>query len=303
MTDRDDDTTDVGRRRILTGGAAGLASLAALAATGAAASTKVATSFPWQEGASKDRFGGKVVLITGATSGIGEATARAFAAVGAKVFFCGRRVELGNAVAASIREAGGEASYMRADVREEPQVEAFVAACVEKYGAIDIAHNNAGIGGPVGNYGAIPLNGTGSYNDVIDTNLNGVFHAMRHEIPVMLKQGHGIIINTASMLGSKGIAPLGPYSAAKHGVIGLTRSAALLHARDNLRILTVSPGPIDTPLLRRGGGDPKLMGRGNPSGRVGEPEEVAAMVMMMAAPEVGFLNGEDIKIDGGASAC
>jgi len=302
MSNHDDDSTDVGRRQVLTGGAAGLAGLAALAATGAAASTKVASTFPWQNGKSDGRFKDKVVLITGATSGIGEATARAFAGSGAKVFFCGRRVELGLAVAASIQKAGGEATYMRADVREEPQVEAFIKGCVEKYGAIDIAHNNAGIGGPVGNYGAMPLKGDQSYSDVIDTNLNGVFYAMRHEIPVMLKQGHGIIINTASMLGSKGIGPLGPYSAAKHGVIGLTRSAALLHARDNLRVLTISPGPIDTPLLRRGGGDPKLMGRGNPSGRVGEPEEVAAMVMMMAAPEVGFLNGEDIKIDGGDSA-
>lgn len=296
-----DDNTDQDRRRLLTGGAAGLASLAALA-TGAAASTKVASSFPWQEGKGEGRFKGKVVLITGATSGIGKATAQAFASSGAKVFFCGRREQLGNEVAAGIREAGGEATYMRADVREESQVEAFVAACVEKYGVIDIAFNNAGIGGPVGHYGAIPLEGDQSYNDVIGTNLNGVFYAMRHEIPVMLKQGHGIIINTASMLGSKGIGVLGPYSAAKHGVIGLTRSAALLHARDNIRVLTISPGPIDTPLLRRGGGDPKNMGRGNPSGRVGEAEEVAAMVMMMAAPEVGFLNGEDIKIDGGDSA-
>lgn len=302
MTDGQDDGAAIGRRQLLTGGAAGLASLAALAATGAAASTKVASSFPWQDGDNDGRFKGKIVLITGATSGIGEATARAFAGSGAKVFFCGRRVELGESVAASIRDAGGEATYMRADVREEPQVEAFAAACVDKYGAIDIAHNNAGIGGPVGHYGAIPLKGLQSYDDVISTNLNGVFYAMRHEIPVMLEQGHGIIINTASMLGSKGIGVLGPYSAAKHGVIGLTRSAALLHARDNIRILTVSPGPIDTPLLRRGGGDPKAMGRGNPSGRVGEAEEVAAMVMMMAAPEVGFLNGEDIKIDGGASA-
>lgn len=303
MSDQGDhDGTDQDRRRLLTGGAAGLASLAVLAAGNAGASTKVAASFPWEGGKESDRFAGKVVLITGATSGIGETTARAFAASGAKVFFCGRRVALGNSVAASIVKAGGEATYMRADVREEPQLKAFVDGCLEKYGRIDIAFNNAGIGGPTGKYSGMPLDGTDSYHDVMNTNLHGVFYAMRHEIPVMLAQGHGIIVNTASRLGSTGAPGIGPYSATKHGVIGITRSAARLHAPDNLRILTISPGPIDTPLLRRGGGDPKAMGRGNPSGRVGEAEEIAAMVMNMAAPEVGFLNGADVKVDGGDSA-
>lgn len=294
-----DDNTSASRRHVLKAGAAGLA---ALAAGAAAAQTSVPASYPWQGGGERQRFKGKSVLITGATSGIGEATARAFAAEGAKVFFCGRRENLGNAVAASIREAGGEAAYMRADVREDEQVAAFVAACKERYGGPDIAFNNAGIGGPVGNYSDMALDGTDSYHDVMKTNLDGVFYAMRHEIPLMLAQGHGVIINTASMLGSTGSPGIGPYAASKHGVLGLTRSAGRRHAKENLRVLTISPGPIDTPLLRRGGNNLDAIAASNPTGRVGRPEEVAAMVLNLAAPESAYITGEDYKIDGGASA-
>ncbi len=314
MTDRDtrietenndtttDENPDRGRRRLLTGGAAGLAALA-VGAAGADANTKLPERYPWQSGRNAERFASKVVLITGATSGIGESTARAFAAEGAKVFFCGRREKLGAEVAASIRASGGEATYMRADVREEPQVKAFIDGCVATYGGLDIAFNNAGIEGPVGAYDAIALDGTNSYHDVIATNLNGVFYSIRHELPVMRAQGHGVIINTASIAGSTGIAGMGAYAAAKHGVRGLTRSFAKVHGREGIRILTVSPGGTDTPLMRRiAGNDLSGAGANNPSGRIAQPEEIAAMVLNMAAPEAGYVNGADIIVDGGATA-
>lgn len=306
MSDRDDtedeDSTDSTRRRLLTGGAAGLAALA-MSAGSAGANTKVPEQYSWQRDKSIGRFAGKVVLITGATSGIGKSTALAFAAEGAKVFFCGRRVQLGEQVAAGIRMAGGEATYMRADVREEPQVKAFIDGCVATYGGIDIAFNNAGIEGPVGAYDAIALDGTNSYHDVLATNLNGVFYAMRHELPVMRAGGGGVIISTASIAGSTGTPGMGAYTAAKHGVLGLTRSAAMVHGRENIRALTISPGGTDTPLFRRAvGNDMSRAGRGNPSGRVAQPEEIAAMVLSMAAPEAGYVNGADIIVDGGATA-
>lgn len=306
MSDHDEtdnkETTDSTRRRLLTGGAAGLAALA-VGAGSAAANTKVPEQYSWQRDKSVGRFAGKVVLITGATSGIGESTAHAFAAEGAKVFFCGRREKLGAQVAASIRAAGGEATYMRADVREEPQVKAFVDGCMKTYGGLDIAFNNAGIEGPIGAEDAIDLDGTNSYHDVIATNLHGVFYAIRHELPIMRAQGHGVIISTASIAGSTGTPNMGSYTAAKHGVLGLTRSGAIVHGREGIRFLTVSPGGTDTPLLRRAAGnDMSAAGRGNPSGRVGQPEEIAAMVLNMASPEAGFVNGADIIVDGGSTA-
>jgi len=304
-TDRDqhaeapDRPEDGGRRRFLAGGAAGLA---ALATAGAGASTERPESFPWQ-GEKSQRFAGESVLITGATSGIGEATARAFAAEGAKVCFCGRREKLGEKVASEIRDAGGEARYIRADVREHEQVKQLVERCAELHGGIDIALNNAGIEGPLGDMAAYELEGEMSYRDVMKTNLDGVYYAMRHEIRVMREQGHGVIINTASRLGSTGTPRAGAYSGTKHAVIGLTRSAALAESANNLRILSLSPGPVDTELLRRSYGDDlSAIAEAVPSGRVAQPPEIAAAVLNLAAPESAYINGADIAVDGGASA-
>ncbi|MFN3233688.1 MAG: SDR family NAD(P)-dependent oxidoreductase [Alphaproteobacteria bacterium] len=294
-----DENKPVDRRRFMVAGAAGLAALGAGAAL---AETGKPGTYSWEQEGNAGRFAGKSVLITGATSGIGAATARAFAAEGANVMFCGRREALGAEVEKGIRDAGNEATYMRADVRENDQVKAFADACVDRYGGIDIGFNNAGIAGPAGSYADAALDGTDGYHDVMKTNVDGVFYAMRHEIPVMLEQGHGIIINTASMLGSKGSAGVGPYSATKHAVVGLTRSAALLYTRQNLRIVSISPGPVDTPLMRAGGNDLSRVAAANPSGRLATPEEIAEMVLVLAAPHSGFVNGEDFKVDGGASA-
>ena len=233
------------RRQFLTRGGTALAGVAAAGASLTAAPASAASS------SRRARFDDTVVLITGATSGIGEATARAFADEGASVFFCGRREELGQEVEASIRDSGGEATYMQADVREEAQMEAFVDACIETYGALDVAFNNAGIEGPNGGYDEIALDGEMSYHDLMRTNVDGVLYAMRYEIPVMVEQESGVIINTGSVLTSRGSSSWGAYSASKHAVHGLSRSAAQRHASDGLRILTLSPGATETELLRR----------------------------------------------------
>lgn len=285
----------VTRRRFLTGGTLGLAGLAATAPSALAAD-------PAREPVRARRFDGQVVLITGATSGIGEATARAFAEEGASVFFCGRRAALGEEVAASIRQRGGEATFMQADVREEGQMADFVAAAVQRYGRLDVAFNNAGIEGPRGSLSDIPLEGEMSYGDVIWTNLDGVFNAMRHELPVMRQRGGGVIINTGSVLASRGSGRFGAYAASKHGVIGLTRSAALNNAEHGIRVLSISPGPVDTALLRRMYGDDLSPIRDrNPLG-VAEPSDIAAVVVNLASPASSFMTGADVRVDGGSTA-
>ncbi len=286
------------RRRIVVGGMAALASATAGSVFG---STQQPQKWPWAA-SNRERFRTRVVLITGATSGIGEASARAFAAEGARVFFCGRRADRGNAVAQSLHENGAEARFHQADVREERDVRGFVEACVETYGRIDIAFNNAGIEGPEGDLDEIPMDGEMGCRDVMRTNLDGVFFAMRYELPVMRRGRGGVVINTASSLAHEGADRWGAYSASKHGVIGLTRSAALANAGRNLRILSISPGAVDTALLRRMYGDLSLFARTNPSGRIGVPEDIAAVVLNLAAPEMSYLNGVDLRVNGGSSA-
>lgn len=288
-------TDGLSRRKFLATGSAGLAGLAA---GSAGVQTASASS-----GSSASEYEGKVVLITGATSGIGEATAHAFANLGAHVFFCGRREDLGREVQNSIREAGGDATYKKTDVREEDQVKNFVEACMDTYGRIDIAFNNAGIEGPGGSYPELNLDGEMGYYDVMKTNVDGVYYAMRYEIPVMKEQEEGVIINTGSVLATSGSSTYGAYSGSKHAVIGLTRSAASAHAGDGLRILTLSPGGTRTDLLKRlYGGDLSGAGEGSPMGRIAEPEEIADVVLTLASPRALFVNGDNIKADGASRA-
>lgn len=299
MSDRPESPDDASRRHFIVGAAlTGLAlSATALAQPPGTADAAMACR----------RYQGKVVLITGATSGIGEATAHAFAREGARIFFCGRREERGRQVEKAIRDSGGDATYMRADVREEAQVAAFVARCVEVYGRLDIAFNNAGITGYMGAMDELAVEGIGYYHDIMRTNVDGVLFAMRHELPVMRAAGGGIIVNTGSSLSHKGSAHMAAYAASKHAVIGLTRSAAAREAGKGIRVVSVSPGGTRTDIHRpylpagatqSGGGG----GAGTPMGRIAEPAEIAAVVLSVTDPACVFLNGDDVRADGAASA-
>ncbi len=286
-------------RRALIAGGVGLAAVAAQSAAPSAAAADLKTPPEGATALARDgRFAGKVALITGATSGIGRATAKAFALEGAKVMFCGRREALGAEVQAEIRAAGGEAVYRRADVRVEADVAALVAACVETFGGLDIAFNNAGIAGRAGDMGA--EFDWAVHNDIMATNLEGVIRCTNHEIPAMKARGGGAIINTASVMGYVGSGPIMSYALSKAGVLSLTRSTALQVADDNIRVNAVSPGPIDTPMM--GGGAAQASGARTPAGRAGQPEEIAHAVMYLADSAASYVTGEDLRVDGGVRA-
>lgn len=246
------------------------------------------------------RFAGKVVLITGATSGIGEATAYAFAKEGAKVFFCGRRENLGKRVEAKIAEFGGAATYFKADVRNEAEVKNFVDAGVKKYGRLDIAFNNAGIEAPPKSIAELSLE---EWENVMRTNITGVFLAMKYEVPYLLKNGGGAVINTASVGGHCGFASIAPYGASKAGVMQLTRVAAMELTDKNIRVNSISPGAVDTPMLRRAlaswGTKPEEAAAGYPVKRLATAEEMARAVMFLASDEATIVVGTDFDVTGG----
>lgn len=298
------------RRQVLTGGAAGLAGFALSAAGSASAPAPSSVS-------GTNRFTDRVVLITGATSGIGEVTAHAFSREGARVFFCGRRAQLGREVETRINadetvvQAGGEAIYMQADVRAPEQVEAFVDACVARYGRIDVAFNNAGVVFGLGDLrGNMPLAevDTAAFDDVWATNTRGIFLALKHEVPVLLANEpwgryglRGVIINTASISGHGGFPDIGPYSISKHGVIGLTRCAALDYGGQGLRVLSISPGGVDTPMRRASieaqGSDPDENPAPNIQYRTNTSQEMADVVLWLASADApSSVQGTDIDV-------
>ncbi|HEU4510729.1 MAG TPA: glucose 1-dehydrogenase [Pyrinomonadaceae bacterium] len=246
------------------------------------------------------RFAGKVVLITGATSGIGEATAYAFAREGAKVFFCGRREHLGKQVEAKIKAFGGDATFMRADVRNESEIKSLVDAAVRKYGRLDIAFNNAGVESPGKTISEMTLE---EWNNVITTNITGVFLSMKYEIPQMLKSGGGNIINVASVGGQCGFANIGPYGSSKAGVIQLSRIAAMEYTDKNIRVNSISPGAVDTPMLHRAlaswGAKPETVAGDFPVKRLATAEEMARAVMFLASEEATIVVGTDFDVTGG----
>lgn len=289
------------RRRIILQGGVGLAGIgSAIAATKAQANTQKPVAPESGKADPDGKFKDKVVLITGATSGIGKATAYAFAKEGAKVFFCGRRTNLGEANAREIQAFGGEATYMPADVRREKDIIAFVDGCVKKYGRIDIAFNNAGIESSPNTIADTSLE---DWMNVMNTNAAGVFLSMKYELPVMLRQKGGIIVNNASVSSHVGFATISPYSASKHAIASLTKVAALEYTDKNIRVNSVSPGAVDTPMLRRALAAWKTnfetVSQDYPLKRIVNPEEIARTVMWLSSDDASCIVGMDVDATGG----
>jgi len=246
------------------------------------------------------RFNGKVVLVTGGTSGIGQATALAFAKEGAKVVLSGRREKEGLAVVEEIRKASGTAHFVQADVAKEADVKRLVDETVAKFGRLDVAFNNAGIE----SMGPITEVSEAEYRRVFDINVWGVLASMKYEIPTMLKTGGGAIINTSSIAGHIGMGGVSVYIASKHAVEGLTKSAALEYAKQGVRVTAVAPAGIVTEMYERfTGGEDTEQGKAfaamHPVGRVGRSEEVAAAVLYLASDAAKFTTGISLPVDGG----
>ena len=239
----------------------------------------------------------KVVIITGAGSGIGKAAAELMAQAGAKVVISDINEEHGNSAVAGIKQNGGDAFFVRADSSKPEDNEALVKQAIEQYGALDIAVNNAGIGGPLGPTGEYPIDG---WQKVIDINLSGVFYGLRYQIPAMQERG-GSIVNIASILGMAGTKFSPAYVAAKHGVVGLTKAAALEYADKNIRINAVGPGYINTPLVKNSLDDATLKALVglHPIGRLGESSEIAELILWLASPKASFVTGAYYPADGG----
>jgi NAD(P)-dependent dehydrogenase (short-subunit alcohol dehydrogenase family) len=253
-------------------------------------------------------FKGKVAVITGAGNGIGRTTALAFAGRGAKVVAVDRDADAAAATAAVIRQQGAEAGAVTADVTQQAEVERYVQAALEAYGRIDCFFNNAGVNGKVG-----PIAGhdMAAFDAVMAVNVRGVFLGLRHVLPVMIAQGSGAVVNTASVAGLVGTPGMAPYVASKHAVIGLTKAAAGEVARNGVRVNAVCPGPIDTDMIHRieaqvDPADPAAVGRryqaGLPSGRYGTAEEVANVVLFLCSDLAGNVSGAQYVIDGGRTA-
>ncbi|GAA2535377.1 SDR family NAD(P)-dependent oxidoreductase [Streptomyces koyangensis] len=249
---------------------------------------------------SPDEFAGRTALVTGAASGIGLATARRLGQGGARVVIADYNAEGAASAAAALTDEGIEASAVTVDVTDPASLEAAVRFAQETYGALHLAVNNAGIGGesaPTGDYDI------DVWNRVVRTNLDGVFYSMRYEIPALLAAGGGAIVNTASILGSVGFAGSPAYVAAKHGVVGLTKTAATEYAAQGVRINAVGPGFIDTPLLQ---GMEKEAYDGlvalHPAGRLGRSEEVAEVIAFLLSDRASFVHGSYHLVDGAYTA-
>jgi Dehydrogenases with different specificities (related to short-chain alcohol dehydrogenases) len=239
----------------------------------------------------------KIAIITGAGSGIGKAIAQLFAREGARVVVSDINETHGKAVVEEIKKGGGEAVFIKADSSSPDDNALLVAETIKQYGQLDIAVNNAGIGGPLALTGEYPVEG---WQKTIDINLSGVFYGLRYQIPAMLQAG-GSIVNMASILGQVGTRMSPAYVAAKHGVVGLTKAAALEYADKGIRINAVGPGYIKTPLVMESLDEETrtaLVGL-HPMGRLGEAEEVAELVLWLASEKASFVTGAYYAVDGG----
>lgn len=244
-------------------------------------------------------FAGKVVLVTGGSSGIGRATAIKFGESGAKVVVAARREKEGNGTVEMIRKAGGEAMFIRTDVRIASQVENMVNQTVKRYGRLDIAFNNAGVGGIMAR---LVRTTEELFDELVDTNFKGVWLSMKYELPVMQKQGGGVIINNASIAGVATAERLSVYSGSKHAVVGISNAAATEYGKDNIRVVAVCPGWIKTRMteeLRAQKDADTTIQSTVPLKRMGEPEEVAEMVIWLASDAASFVTGGAFVISGG----
>lgn len=295
------------RRNIIASGAAGLATALsaqgiAKAATASAPSTSKAAvplaQAPSEAVSATGAFTGKVVLITGATSGIGETTAKAFAKEGASIFFCGRRANLGAKVEQDIRATGAEATYMQADVREADQVKAFVDSCISKYGRIDIAFNNAGIDYPPATIAETSIE---EFDDLMSTNARAVFVSMKYELPYLVET-KGTIINNASIGGHRAFPNIVGYGASKAAVIHMTKMAAQEYGKE-VRVNAIAPGGVRTAMWERVQRDwdvtEEQLVQPYPMQRAAEPEEIAEAVMWLASDAASYVSGMRLDIDGG----
>jgi NAD(P)-dependent dehydrogenase (short-subunit alcohol dehydrogenase family) len=246
------------------------------------------------------QFSGRVALVTGGASGIGRASSLAFAREGGHVVVVDVADEEGEETVRLIRASGGEAHFIHADISRSHDVEAMVQEIASTHGRLDYAHNNAGIATA---FASTVDHSEENWDRVIAVNLKGVWLCMKHEIPQMLERGGGAIVNTASIAGLMGVRGLGAYVASKHGVVGLTKTAALEYAQAGIRINAVCPGWIRTPLIERALlANPEMESRmtaSNPSGRIGTPEEVAAAVIWICSDAATLVTGHTMVMDGG----
>ena len=246
------------------------------------------------------RFDGKVALVTGASSGIGQATALAFGREGAKVVVAARRVQQGEETAEMIKRDGGEATFIKADISSAPEVESLMRATIEVYGRLDCALNNAGTSGNLMPAAEVSEQ---EWDYVINTNLKGAWLCLKHEIALMVKQGGGSIVNMSSVLGLGGTSiGASAYVASKHALIGLTKATALEYSKQGVRINAVCPGFIDTALIEVATPTPEAREQLialHPIGRLGNSEEIAEAVMWLCSDAASFVTGHAMVVDGG----